>query len=396
MTTTTITPEQLVADARELNGVLLERADVAEQQRRVPNETIETLFTKGFFDLMVPRRWGGQGARLQDHLRVAAELAKGCPATSWIFTLIGYSTAMAAAYLPEAGAQVIFDGGAQRPLVCGVNGFTGTAKITDDGYVVTGKWGFASGCYYANWFFGGVRIYDAKDEFVDVGFAFMPMSALSIKDTWHVAGMRGTGSNTVIGEQVVVPQHMMMTLASRRQQEAEPCTDSEYMERIPFAAMFSVALMGPLLGMSEAAAALVANDMHTRGVSYFDFDKKTKSGVLTAQYGQARMHIDTAWLHILRAATTLEDGTVGGQTLPPAIRARCRMDAAHGVKHMRTAMELLLDISGASSFAESNPLQRYWRDLSVGSRHAWINTNLMYEAYARAELGLSENTTSYI
>lgn len=395
MTSTLRDADALLAAARDLRPLLAARAAVAEQDRRVPQESIDTLVQEGFFELMIPRRWGGMGEGIKSQVQVAAEIAKGCPSTGWVLTIVGFITAIAGSYLPEVGTKLVYGSG-RRPLVCGVNGFTGSARQTaDGGYVVSGRWGFASGSLHSDWFMGGVMIAGDDGQPVDLGWAFIPFSELSIKDTWHVAGMRGTGSNTVIADELPVRPELLLRVGDRATQEITPRPDAEVLDRMPFAPLFSIGLMGPCLGAVEAAYEIVSDNMHKRGVSYFEFDKQTDSGALLSQIGRARMQIDSAWLHVMRAAETLENDTVAGQ-LPPEVRIRCRADASAAVTNMRSAMDILLDIGGASSFAESNPLQRLWRDLSVGSRHAWIGSTLMFEAFARTDLGVEPNITMYV
>ena len=50
-----------------------------------------------------------------------------------------------------------------------------------------------------------------------------------------------------------------------------------------------------------------------------------------------------------------------------------------------------MEIAGPGAFALSNPLQRLWRDLSVGSRHTALNTMLSSELYGRAWLEQDSN-----
>ena len=89
--------------------------------------------------------------------------------------------------------------------ICGVVAPSSSSRAVDGGLVVTGQWGFASGCLHSQWAMLGVPVVDESGEQIDQGLALIPMSDLSIKDTWYVAGMRGTGSNTLIAEDVFVP-----------------------------------------------------------------------------------------------------------------------------------------------------------------------------------------------
>jgi alkylation response protein AidB-like acyl-CoA dehydrogenase len=59
-------------------------------------------------------------------------------------------------------------------------------------------------------------------------------------------------------------------------------------------------------------------------------------------------------------------------------------ELADAAQDCRDALELMLDVHGSSSFAAANPLQRYWRDVAVGSRHRVLSPYLAIEFYGQA------------
>jgi alkylation response protein AidB-like acyl-CoA dehydrogenase len=373
---------------------LAERAVDCERERRIPQETIDELHDAGFFRYYLPSRWGGAGGSLTGLIDIGAELARGCPSTAWVFTIVSEVTGVAGTLLPPEGVEAIY-GSSRRPAVCGVHAMNGTARRVDGGYVISGTWGFASGCRHAGWFAGGTAVVADSGETVDQVLAFLPMSDLMIKDTWHVAGMRGTGSHTVVAEDVFVPAHLAWSIPERLRRETRFVPGAEVIDRIPLAPFFSIGLMGPLLGIAQEILEVVGTQAHKRGVSYFDFERQTDSASLLAAIGEAAIRVDTAWLHVHRAAAELEE-TTRSRTLDYATRARCRADAGHACENLRQAADSLLSIAGSSAFAESNRLQALWRDLNVASRHGFLNTRLLYEAYGRAHAGVEPNITEFI
>ena len=100
----------------------------------------------GLFEVIVPKRRGGLGATMATQLAVAAELGRGCASSAWVQSLLNITT-WAASRSPAAEAMF---GGDRRPRVCGVLAPTGTATPDGDGYRVSGRWGFASGSFYAD------------------------------------------------------------------------------------------------------------------------------------------------------------------------------------------------------------------------------------------------------
>jgi alkylation response protein AidB-like acyl-CoA dehydrogenase len=71
-------------------------------------------------------------------------------------------------------------------------------------------------------------------------------------------------------------------------------------------------------------------------------------------------------------------------------RARLRMQLARGIAEARDAIRELMSVAGSSAFAESNPLQRIWRDSEMAGRHAVANPAISAEAYGRVLLGITE------
>ena len=389
------TTDELLEAAREMRPRLAQRAAWVEQNRRIPEDTLEELHHAGFFRYWIPRRWGGSGGPLIGQLRIAAELAKGCPSTAWVWTLVGDVTGFAATFLTSAGTDVIYSS-SNRPMVAGVFTPSATARKVAGGYRISGSWGFASGCLHANWMMGGIMVAGENDEPVDQGVAFIPVSDGEIRDTWKVVGMRGTGSNTFVVENVFAPDNLVR-MAADMQATARtlPEEDKDPIDRIPLVPLSSVGLCGPLFGAAQAILEKVSTNAHNRGITYFDFEKQTDSAVVLERVGEAAVRIDSAWLLVERAAYELEELTRGGE-LPFERRAWCRVAAGQAVDELRTAVESLMSIAGASAFAESSRLQQYWRDVMVGSRHAFLSTRPLYEVYGRAYCGVEPNITQYV
>ncbi|MGQ0699394.1 MAG: acyl-CoA dehydrogenase family protein [Panacagrimonas sp.] len=384
----------LLATAQEMQPRLRERALVSERERTVPKETIDELHKAGFFKLLVPRGLGGYDGSYADYVDVTAALARGCSSTAWVYMIGGYLTGAAGAYLPLEGASEIFPSGADV-MCCGVNGFTGTAKQTEGGFLVSGNWGFGSGSANASWFLGGVLVTDDAGAVINQGFAFFPLKDAKIKDTWHVAAMRGTGSNTVIVENLFVPSKRVAMLGERLQREHQFHEGDGTVARMPFGAAFGIGLMGAVLGMAEAILDAVVADVKKKSITYWNFDKASDSASTLHKLGEAAMQIQTARLHVKRGCHDLEEITKS-RTLTIPERARVRTDAAHAAQMCRAAADTLMCLAGASSFAENNVIQRYWRDLGLASRHAQLNTHLHYEVYGRALCGLDPSISPFI
>jgi 3-hydroxy-9,10-secoandrosta-1,3,5(10)-triene-9,17-dione monooxygenase len=197
--------QDLVARARAMFPHLRERAPEAERERRIPDTTISELGSAGLFKLFVPRRLGGHEVSTRTFLDVTAEVARGCGSTGWVNALVNICGWLGALY-PERAQHEVW-GSDPDARIAGVLTPSATAATVEDGFVLNGRWTFASGCLHASWAVLGHPIVDAKGTLIDQGLALIPMRELRIEDTWFTAGMRGTGSNTLVASDVFVPSY---------------------------------------------------------------------------------------------------------------------------------------------------------------------------------------------
>ena len=111
---------------------------------------------------------------------------------------------------------------------------------------------------------------------------------------------------------------------------------------------------------------------------------------------EAAMKIETAHLHAFRAADDLDRASSGGRHPDLTARARVRIDTALTAKYCREAVDLLVSAHGTSSLADSNRMQRLWRDVHVASHHAITEWQVNLEVYGKALLGVEPNITQLI
>lgn len=380
-----------VAVARSLRPLLAEHAAQAERDRRVPDVVIDAIDAAGLFQMVKPLRAGGGGCTQIEMLEVLAELAKGCMSTAWVVGLLCGVTGLAGCMAP-AIRDAIFLTGDER--VFGVTSPTGVATRVAGGYSVTGSWGYASGCLHADWAVLAVRLADAGDGPEGVAFAFLPVSApgVSIKDTWHVAGVAGSGSNTVTLNETFIPEHMVVNPALRNAWLTEATMEPR--DRWVDEVSVPLGVIGPSIGAVEAMLDIVTAGINKKTVTHWKYPVQSDSQVLLEQLGLARMEVESAWLHLGRAAAT-SDVIAQQRPVTGDEKAQGQADCGYATQLIRSAADRLLNIAGSSAFATANPLQRFWRDLSVGTRHAFINGHASLELYGRISAGKPSNNIQF-
>ncbi|MER6346594.1 acyl-CoA dehydrogenase family protein [Streptomyces sp. NPDC001595] len=381
--------------AAALVPLLRENAARTERDRKVAEENIAALTEAGLFRMTVPRRLGGEEVNLRTFVEVSSELARGCGSTAWVATLVNVCNWMVGLYPERAQREVWGDGPDAR--VCGVLAPSATTRAVDGGLVVTGRWGFASGSLHAQWAVLGIPVVDASGAQIDQGSALIPLSDLTIEDTWYVAGMRGTGSNTLVADEVFVPEHRILSVTEAVEGKYRTEHEDEALFRSALVPVLSLVLAGPQVGLARAGMDVVSGSLAKgKGISYTFYERASEAPSTQIQLAEAAQLIDTATLHLLRAADDIDTWAASGELMPFGTRARVRMDTGYIARRSREALDLLLSVQGAGSFAEANPMQRIWRDQETGSRHAIVNPAIASELYGRALLGVEEQVTPLI
>jgi alkylation response protein AidB-like acyl-CoA dehydrogenase len=148
-----------------------------------------------------------------------------------------------------------------------------------------------------------------------------------------------------------------------------------------------VGLIGSMIGGAEAAYQYVAEAAANRPVAGSTYKAQIDSPTLQLDLAAAAMAIDTAKLHAARIADTVDEFARAGHNADLLTRARARMTATFVGERCREAIDILVTAFGTSAFAEHNPLQRIWRDINVGSRHAGFGMGIPHQVYGRALVG---------
>ncbi|MBB3982320.1 alkylation response protein AidB-like acyl-CoA dehydrogenase [Sphingobium fontiphilum] len=377
-----------VGVAASMRALLQEHSAACERERRIVPAVMEALRASGLFHITAPARAGGPGHKLITHIETVAELAKGCVGTAWAYGLLSGVTGSALA-LPPAIMERLFPTGDE--LFCSASAPSGKAVAAPGGYRVSGRWGYGSGCLHADWALNGVMI--ETDQGAERAMAFLDLRdpACSIEDDWHVAGMAGSGSNMIVAQHLFVPEELILWTSRTPPAEAVLAMEGlEPRDRWPMEPLFPLGVLAPMLGAATALLEGVAQAMPKRQVVGWTYAGQSGSEALIGMIGRAAMEIDSAWLHIRRAAGMLDE-TAQHRVLSGFDKAQIQADCGYAMELVRTAGNRLMDVAGPGAFALSSPLQRIWRDLSVGTRHNALNGQLSLELYGRAITGQPSN-----
>ncbi|XPP27811.1 MAG: hypothetical protein ACNYNX_06410 [Leucobacter sp.] len=375
----------------ELRPVLEANGAKGETDRRVLQESIDALDAIGAFRVTQPKKYGGFQGLSQDHVDVARAVGRGDGGTGWITALInmaGWLTAL----LPDEAQEDVWgeDPNTKVTVVLATNGKT---RRVPGGYIVSGEWGYASGSWHAEWSFLGAELVDEDGNFDDAAQLLIPRTDLGYKDTWFVAGMRSSGSNTWVADEVFVPDHRVLRgTPAILGQYPGTTEDTPAVYRAGWIPWLNVILAGAQLGIGRAVLdKAIAGS--SKPIAYTSIAHKSDSVAFQLDIAKAALTLDSADLMIAQACREIDEPAAAGVYPDYLTRARNRAYVGWAAETVSKAIEMLLTAHGSGGFAEVNSIQRFWRDQAVAARHAFILPALGYELYGKALLGREDGDT---
>lgn len=367
----------------EFVAQLAERAAEAESLRRLPQASIDEYRASGLAELLLPARYGGRQAAFPEILDPIRLMAHGCASSAWtlgFYTLHNWMLAL----LGEQAQDEVFAAG---PVLCPAPlAPTGRGVPDGDGYRLSGRWSWATGVMDADWVLVGAICGPDQQPFP--ALVLVPAGDVRVEDVWHTAGMRGTGSNDVVIDEVWVPAHRLVGVAdiyAGTTPGAALHDAATY--RWPMVPALALVAAMPALGSAERVAALYADRLGKRVLAYSGAAQKDQPAA-QIRLGDARVRLRA--LHSLLDDTVdrIHDMVERGERIPRAARADARAAAAHIVHESRAVIADLLEASGASAHFLDNPLQRIKRDVDIICGHVVFDYDVARELAGALEIGV--------
>ena len=210
-------PDPLQA-ARELRATIRATREESEGARRLSPQVVQRLIDAGLCRLTVPPDVGGLAVEPEIALRVIEELAGSDASVAWI-VWINLLAGLATRYSSEPVRRELF-GDASRIFAASTRP-SGKAVVVEGGVRVSGRWSLVSGCELADWIplmcvvieGNGPRMLAEGEP--ETRMVYLPKNSFRILDTWHVGGLRATGSHDVVAEDVSFPRNGPFRLPTR-------------------------------------------------------------------------------------------------------------------------------------------------------------------------------------
>jgi 3-hydroxy-9,10-secoandrosta-1,3,5(10)-triene-9,17-dione monooxygenase len=378
--------QAVVGRVGELLPVLRERAQQAEDARVVPPESIKALEEAGVFRLLQPARFGGCEADPLTFYTAVRLIASACGSTGWVSSVVGLHPWHVGLFPLQAQEEVWGEDPATR--ISSSYAPTGKAEAVPGGHKLSGRWSFSSGCDHCTWVLLGCFVF-AGGKPVDFRTFLLPIRDYRIDDVWDTVGLRGTGSNDIVVQDVLVPGHRSLSFTDMHRcqlpgQEANPAP----LYRLPYGSVFSYCITTAIIGMASGAYDAHVEYQRQRVRASYAGQKAADDPHSQVRVATAAAEIDAAWLALEHNMTGLMGYARAGQKIPLPLRLRTRRDQVLGTGRSISAIDLLFENSGGRALAAGTPIQRFWRDAHAGRVHAINDPERALSMFGRGEFGL--------
>jgi alkylation response protein AidB-like acyl-CoA dehydrogenase len=378
-----------VVESRPLHGVtdefvarLADRAEEAERLRRLPAATISDFRQTDLFRLLLPDRFGGIQASFPELLQPIRRMAHGCASSAWTLGFYALHNWMLSLFDPRVQDEVFASGPVLAPAPLAP---TGRGVPADGGVRLTGRWSWATGAMDADWVIVGVLV--ERQDRIDPALAVVPAEQVEVVDTWHTAGMRGTGSHDLVVTDAFVPEHRLVAVADIYGGTAPGAREhGASMYRWPMVPALALTASMPVLGAAERVTELFAERLSGRLLAYSGVAQKDQPAA-QIRLGEARVRLSSLRALITKTADDIETIVVSGERVNRSVRADARLAAARSVHESRAIIADLMEASGASAHFLSNPMQRAKRDVDIAAGHVVFDYDTSRELAGALAIG---------
>jgi 3-hydroxy-9,10-secoandrosta-1,3,5(10)-triene-9,17-dione monooxygenase len=374
----------LLAEARDLVPVLAERAAAATVARDVSAETIADFRRIGILRILQPRRFGGLQLRFWLFSRIVEILTEGCASSAWVYAVLGEHQWLLASYPLQA--QIDVWGDDPHAVASSSLAPRAVAERIAGGWRLSGDFPFSSGSSHARWAIIGAFLGAAGDP-ATIGYLLVPFTDIEIVDDWHVLGLAGTGSRTLRLRNAFVPEHrcvLLHELLDGAPPGAQVHADYPLV-RAPRGLLVNYSLppVAIALGNRALAAALAAlRNRLSRGVT-----RMADSEFVQMTLAEAAAAIDAATLTLHSGRAAAEALVEAGRPIQPDYVMRTRRDMTFAQHQVQWAVERLVELCGARSVYDADPLASIRRDLLTVLTHNVASRQAAMGAWGKWALG---------
>ena len=373
--------ESVVDGLHSVGPAWEKKSALADEAGCIDPENAADIKAIGAARLLQPTDFGGAQSSIEDHMRAVAVAGEYCMATSWclaVWSAHGWMLAQ----MPTEGRHEIWSAPTNLISASIVPKTQFRQEGTD--VIVSGRFGFGSGCDHAPWLSVGGLL--PGDQPTPVICALPAEDVIIDHNSWNVVGLRGTGSkDLVVADEVAVPAHRVLHVTETTARQAPG--QLHYggpLYTCPWRTTAILVLAAPVIGAAKAAVRRFQERIDDHFLVALSSVQRNDPAA-GYRLAESTAEIQAAELLIYDAAARL-DHLGGVDEVDPVLNASILRDCGWGVRALANAVDRLYEASGANAMRADEPIQRLWRDVNAARSHAILTWDHAANMYSRALL----------
>ena len=360
---------------------LAERRQEFREQSYVSRDFVDRLKQLGLYRSATPEQFGGETMPPADFLRTIERISAVDGSTGWVASFgsqlvyLGSLPLETQAKLYADGPDLVF-AGALFPIQQGVP--------TERGFLVNGRWKYASGCVAADIICVGIPGDDTTSG--KPRGALVRPERLEIVREWDVAGMKGTGSFDLVAKDVEVDREWTFIRGG------DPVVD-EPLYRYPAITYAAQSLSVVSAGVARAALDF-AEEVGSGRASITGAPKLADRAYYRAGIAEAEAQLRSARAYFYEATGEAWQTLMAGGLVSDEQNAHLRLSAAYLARTSSDVVHKVVSLSGTAAIYRDHPLQALLNDALVPQEHAFLSP-AMYDAAGAVLMGLPPTAPAF-
>ena len=355
---TEILSEQIIESLRS-------KAFITEDLKSLPEETLDIIYSERWLQILVPKICGGLEYSLPQAVQLFEALAFADANVGWCVNL-GAGANMFSGYLEQQLSKQIF--GNARTWCAGSGAISGKANITKGGYILNGRWKYASGANYATHFTANAFLLDEngneilEDNQPKFRSFIIPANEIINYKNWNAIGLKATSSNDFMANNIFVPEAETFSLLK----PSDFATGTIY--QFPFGLLAEINMTCMLTGIAmhfeEAYKILAAHKkpLHSNSL----LAENPKASTIFKEASERFHNARTGMYHQLNIVwECYEQGNIADTKAVQLFKDANKEATAAS----RNLINALFPLCGLNIADPKSELNKTWRDAAVAGQH---------------------------
>ena len=366
----------------DVRDILEAGAEEGEETATLPQASVDALYDSGLLRLKLPHVLGGAEADLVTQLDVLEAVSEIDASAGWCLMIGAASLGGVGAFLHDDAIKEIFKNG-EPPKTAGVFAPFGKAVPVNGGYLVSGRWSFASGIQHSDWISAGARVVTEEAGFPAQVRVTVRTSDVKIHDNWQVMGLRGTGSCDFSVDDLYVPTEFAYDVSLTEPLRGGPIF------RLGRPAFVTNEHSAFALGVARRALDTVLDVGAGKTRGYTSVNPVARRPAFQRMLSECDLKLRAARALNVEILERAWDTVCGGQPPDPMLQTQMRSLCTYTTDVAADVVTQAFRFAGGSALFDASILQRCLRDINAGAQHQMVS-DAAYENHGQFMLGLPD------